>query len=322
MSAATIPLHDLHPAPDDFLGEVLAGLRAEPKTLPCKYFYDARGSEIFDRICELEEYYPTRTEVGILERYADEIANRLGPECALIEFGSGSSLKTRLLLAALEHPAAYLPIDISREHLLGAAEHIAKRFEKLLVRPICADFAGTLSLPELPDKPRNKVVFFPGSTIGNFAPEPRLALLRRIADLCAPEGGSLLIGIDLQKEVATLERAYDDAQGVTRDFNLNLLERINRELGGDIDLPSFAHRAVYNADEERIEMHLVSQLEQRIRLSGEAIQLRTGESIRSECSYKFTIPGFADLAGKAGFELESVWTDERDHFAVLLLRTR
>jgi dimethylhistidine N-methyltransferase len=322
MTAPAIPLHDLHPAPDDFRGEVLAGLREQPKTLPCKYFYDARGSEIFDRICELEEYYPTRTEVGILERYRDEIADRLGPDCALIEFGSGSSLKTRLLLGALERPAVYLPIDISREHLLGAAEHIAKRFPSLLVRPVCADFAGILSLPDLPDTARNQVVFFPGSTIGNFAPEPRLALLRRIAHQCAPEGGSLLIGIDLQKDVATLERAYNDAEGVTRDFNLNLLERINRELGAGIDVGSFEHRAVYNAGEERIEMHLVSRLEQRVRLSGASIDFRAGESVRTECSYKFAIPAFADLAGQAGFELESVWTDERDHFAVLLLRTR
>ena len=252
MSAPAIRVHDLHPAPEDFLGEVVAGLESSPKTLPCKYFYDARGSEIFDRICELEEYYPTRTEVGILERNAGEIAEHIGPECALIEFGSGSSLKTHLLLSALERPAAYLPIDISREHLMGAAEQIAKRFPELLVRPICADFAGSLSLPPLPATARRKVVFFPGSTIGNFAPEPRLALLRRIADLCAPGGGSLLIGIDLQKEVAILERAYNDSQGVTRDFNLNLLDRINRELGADIDADSFEHRALYNAEEERI----------------------------------------------------------------------
>ncbi|MBW2275672.1 MAG: L-histidine N(alpha)-methyltransferase [Deltaproteobacteria bacterium] len=321
MTTPAIPLHDLHPAPDDFLGEVLAGLQAQPKTLPCKYFYDARGSEIFDRICELEEYYPTRTEVGILERYGDEIADRLGADCALIEFGSGSSLKTRLLLLALERPAAYLPIDISRDHLMSAAEHIAKRFPGLVVRPICADFAGTLSLPELPDTVRSKVVFFPGSTIGNFAPEPRLALLRRIAAVCAPKGGSLLIGIDLQKDVATLERAYNDARGVTRDFNLNLLERIKRELNADIDVSAFEHRALYSAREERIEMHLVSRLAQRIQLADASIDFRAGESVRTECSYKFAIPGFADLAARAGFELESVWSDELDHFAVLLLRT-
>jgi len=321
MTAHAIALHDLHPTPDDFLGEVLSGLREQPKTLPCKYFYDAHGSALFDRICELEEYYPTRTEVQILERHGYEIAKGLGPQCAVIEFGSGSSLKTHLLLSALDRPAAYIPIDISRNHLRAAAERIAAQFPDLCVRPTCADFAAELSLPMLPRSVRHRVVFFPGSTIGNFALAPRLALLQRIVSVLGAEGGTLLIGLDLKKDVATLERAYNDAEGVTRDFNLNLLHRINRELGANFDTRRFEHRAFYNETESRIEMHLLSRVAQRVAVPPASFDLRAGESIRTECSYKFSIAEFGDLAAKVGLVPGSAWTDDYARFAILSLRT-
>ncbi len=321
MTAPAIAIHDLHPTPNDFLGEVLAGLRKQHKTLPCKYFYDARGSALFDRICESGEYYPTRTELRILERHGHEIAETLGPQCALIEFGSGRSLKTQLLLSALDRPKAYVPIDISRDHLRAAAERIAARFPHLCVRPTCADFAGKLSLPALPHSVRRRVVFFPGSTIGNFAPAPRLALLQRIVSLLEPEGGTLLIGLDLIKDVATMERAYNDAGGLTREFNLNLLHRINNELGANFHTRLFEHHALYNEAESRIEMHLVSRMAQHVEVPPLRFSLRAGESIRTECSYKFSIAAFGDEAGKVGLVPEVAWTDEYAHFAILSLRT-
>ncbi|MCG8589437.1 MAG: L-histidine N(alpha)-methyltransferase [Proteobacteria bacterium] len=321
MSEPAIPLHDLHPEPDDFRSEVMDGLRASPKTLPCKYFYDERGSQLFDQICEADEYYPTRTEVQILRDHADELGAALGPECAVVEFGSGSSTKTHLLLRALTEPVAYVPVDISREHLMQAARRLAMAFPDLPVRPVCADFTGELSLPALAREPRRTIVFFPGSTIGNFALEPRRTLLARIARLTGP-GGGLLIGIDLKKDSATLEPAYNDRAGITRDFNLNLLHRINRELDGDFDTDSFTHSAFYNQDQGRIEMHLVSGAEQTVSIGDDSVAFEKGESIRTECSYKFAVDEFGALASEAGFRLEATFSDPLQRFAVLWLETQ
>jgi len=314
-----MPLHDLHPEPDDMFAEVVDGLSAEHKTLPCKYFYDARGSRLFDRICELEEYYPTRTEVGILEARGAEIAAAVGDRSLVIELGSGSSTKTEILLDALDHPAGYVPIDISRDHLTEAAERIANRFPGLPVWPVCADFNATLELPRIGVEAAPRLVFFPGSTIGNFDERGRLALLRRMHGLCGPEGGRLLIGIDLIKDAKRLESAYDDAKGVTAAFNLNLLRRINRELDADFDVSRFAHRARFDARAARVEMHLVSEEAQTVEIDGRRFRFQAGESICTEHSYKFTVRGFATLAVRAGWSLERWWTDSDRLFAILLL---
>jgi dimethylhistidine N-methyltransferase len=321
-TASLLPLHDLHPEPDDMLGEVVRGLESEPKSLPCKYFYDQRGSRLFDRICELDEYYPTRTEIGILEDRAGEIAERIGDGRWVVELGSGSSIKTRILLRALGTAEGYVPIDISREHLLEAAGRIAEHFPSIAVHPVCADFNADLSLPRevARQSAGRRVLFFPGSTIGNFGPAARLALLHRLRRLCGPERGQLLIGIDLIKDVKRLESAYNDAEGVTAAFNLNLLSRINRDLGADFEPERFEHRAFFVREENRIEMHLVSSTDQRTRIDGHTFEFESGESICTEYSYKFTIEDFARLAERADFRLEASWQDEEDLFAILLLR--
>ena len=257
-AALAMPLHDLHPEPDDLFSEVIAGLRAERKTLPCKYFYDAEGSRLFDRICKLDEYYPTRTEIGILRRHASEIADHIGEKALVIELGSGSSTKTHGLIRALASPAGYIPVDISRDHLTEAAERIASQFPGLPVWPVCADFNVEFDLPEYGVVESQRLIFFPGSTIGNFDITARLTLLRRMIGLCGTRGGRLLIGIDLVKDIARLENAYDDAEGVTAAFNRNLLHRINRELESNFDPDRFMHRAHFDTDQSRIEMHLVS----------------------------------------------------------------
>jgi L-histidine N-alpha-methyltransferase len=316
-----MPVHDLHPAPADLHSEVVAGLRAKEKTLPCKYFYDAEGSRLFDLICELEEYYPTRTEVRILETRAEAIAEAIGPEALVIELGSGSSTKTHGLLGALDRPAGYLPVDISREHLTEAAERIAAEFPDLPVQPVCADFNGEIDLPDHGMDATRRLIFFPGSTIGNFDESARKALLERMVDLCDDGGGQLLIGIDLIKDVDRLERAYDDSKGVTAAFNRNLLHRINRELDSNFEPDRFDHRACFRADASRIEMHLVSQIEQTVEIDGEEFEFESGENICTEHSYKFTIEGFAASASEVGWSIQHSWTDEDQLFAILLLRT-
>jgi len=316
-----LTLHDLHPAPDDMRGDILAGLRSTPRTLPCKYFYDERGSALFDAICELDEYYPTRTETAILERHAGDMAAAMGEGALVIELGSGSSTKTPLLLGALDRPAGYVPIDISREHLLGAAGRIRDGFSDLPVWPVCADFTTPLDLPTFDVAPSKRFVFFPGSTMGNFDPAGRRRLLNQIVSLCAPEGGGLLIGLDLLKDRETLEAAYNDRHGTTADFNLNLLERVNRELGSDFDLAGFDHHAPFNADEGRIEMHLVSRADQTVTIGDAHFELGAGERICTEHSYKFSLEAFASLAAEVGLEQKAVWTDADRLFAVALFET-
>jgi dimethylhistidine N-methyltransferase len=313
-----VRLHDIEPERKRFCDDVVAGLRCSPKTLPCKYFYDERGSRLFERICELDEYYLTRTELAILERSVAEMARCLGPRCMVIEPGSGSATKTRLLLEALEAPVAYVPVDISRDVLLRSAESIDGTHPDLEVLPVCADFTQPFALPAPTCVPARRVVYFPGSTIGNFDPPQVVRFLARLRRLCAPSG-AVLVGADLRKDRKLLEAAYDDARGVTAEFNLNLLLRINRELGADFDLGRFRHRAVWNEAPGRVEMHLVSQAEQSVRVDGEAFCFAPGEAIHSESSYEYDLDGFAGLAGAAGLAVARVWLDERRWFSVQYL---
>ena len=313
-------LHDLSPARDDFRGQVLHGLSQSRKQLPCKFFYDRTGSELFDRICDLPEYYLTRTELGILESHVREMAEIIGERCLLVEYGSGSSLKTRLLLEHLCDPAGYVPLDISREHLLGAAAKLSSLFPALPVLPVCADYTRAFDLPRVEGAART-VVYFPGSTIGNFDPHEAGAFLRAAADRCGP-GGGLLIGVDLKKDPAVLHAAYNDSAGVTAAFNLNILARINRELDGNFDLARFAHYAFYNPRLGRIEMHLVSRDDQTVSAADHRFVFREGETIFTESSYKYTPDEFQSLAGSSGWTVEKVWTDASRAFSVQYLTVR
>ena len=290
-----------------FARDVLAGLRATPQTLPCKYFYDARGSELFEHICELDAYYLTRTELEIMHTDADAIAAAIGADAVIIEFGSGSGSKARLLLESLHTPRCYAPIEICREALQASAAELSRRFPQLAVVPTNADYTTELSL-DLPDGGR-RVVYFPGSTIGNFESDEVAAFLRRVAQLVGP-GGGFLVGVDLVKDPAILLRAYDDEEGVTAEFNLNVMHRINRELAADIDVRAFRHEARYRAEVGRVEMHLVCARAHEATVAGERVAFRAGESIHTENSQKYTLDGFADLCAAAGLEGQVVWLDD------------
>jgi dimethylhistidine N-methyltransferase len=292
-------------------------LSHERKRLPPKLFYDQRGSRLFDAITELPEYYPTRTEIQILRDHGAEMADRLGRDNVLIELGSGSSLKIQILLDALR-PRVYVPVDISKAHLLESAQALAERFPALAIRAACADYSGPFELP-LESEWKELAAFFPGSSIGNFDPHEARAFLKRVARVLGP-GGRLLIGVDLRKDRSILNAAYNDAQGVTAAFNLNLLARINRELGADFDLDAFGHRAFFDERESRIEMHLVSLADQRVRIGGHVFDFRRSESIHTENSYKYGIDDFQRLARAAGLVSEQVWTDEHALFSVHCLR--
>lgn len=299
-----------------FRNDVWAGLACSPKQLPCKYFYDKRGSELFDRICLLDEYYLTRAELAITERHATEMGEQIGDGVMLVEFGSGSSVKTRYLLDALPRAAAYVPVDISGEHLQQAAAEIAADYPRVEVLPVCADFTELFALPLATRSISHVAVYFPGSTIGNFLPERATKLLANIAGLCGP-GGGLLIGIDLKKDPAKIHAAYNDALGVTAEFNLNLLRRINRELDADFQLGSFRHQALYSAERGRVEIDLVSTERQVVRVAGRVFELEAGEPINTEYSHKYTVEEFSALAAPAGFVLHREWTDAERNFAVL-----
>jgi dimethylhistidine N-methyltransferase len=320
-SAAEPVLHDESPEREQFLAEALTGLSRPQKQLPCKYFYDECGSRLFERICGLDEYYPTRVELAIMRSHAAAMADAVGPRALLVEYGSGSSAKTRVLLDHLARPVAYVPVDISRASLVAAASALAARHPEIEVLPVCADFTRDFALPRPARRPARTVAYFPGSTIGNFAPARAVALLGGIAARCK-SGGGLLIGVDLKKDPAVLERAYDDAAGVTAAFNLNVLARMNRELGADFDLRRFSHRAPWVPEEGRIEMHLVSEVDQVVRLGGRAIRFRAGESICTEYSHKYDLPEFAALADAAGFDVVRVWTDPERLFSVQYLEAR
>lgn len=300
----------------DFLHDVISGLNDEPKTLPCKYFYDKRGSELFDQICELPEYYLTRAEANIMRRYAGEMAAQIDRGVRLVEYGSGSSTKTRLLLDHLIDPAAYVPVDISAEHLEETARDLRANYPHIEILPVAADFTQPFELPQPRQTPTHTAVYFPGSTIGNFEREAAAALLRQMAGHC-DRGGGLLIGVDLKKDTATLEAAYNDAQGVTDAFNRNMLRRINRELDADFAIDEFQHVAEYNADAGRIEIFLESQGEQRVNVDGHEFDFDDGERIVTEHSHKYTIDEFSELAGSAGFVHHRHWSDSSDRFAVI-----
>ena len=302
----------------DFGRDVANGLTRPQKDVPPKYFYDAEGSRLFEAITELDEYYPTRTELALLRRAADEIAAEIPKDAALVEFGSGASLKTRIVLDAAPQVAVYAPIDISPAALDAAARDIRRDYPKLTVAPLAEDFTRALELPA-EARGRPVVGFFPGSTIGNFRPEEARAFLTGARRLLG-KGAAFLVGIDLVKPERTLVAAYDDALGVTAAFNKNLLARINRELGGDFDLDAFAHRAVWNARESRIEMHLVSLKAQTVRVAGETYRFEPGETLHTENSYKFTLEGFEALAADAGWQKEREWTSSTPAFGIVLLR--
>jgi L-histidine Nalpha-methyltransferase len=309
------------PPHDELTDDVIEGLRKSPKELSPVWFYDELGSFLFDSICELPEYYVTRTEVGIMDAHAAEMAYCIGPQAALIEFGSGTSLKTRLLLDVLDEPVAYVPVDISRDHLLDAAGDLARDYPALQVRPVCADFTQPFELPRRVAAAQRRVVYFPGSTLGNFTHEQAQGLLARIRKMIGRNGG-LLIGIDLRKDPGVLQRAYDDAAGVTAEFNLNALRHLNRELGSDFDLKAFEHCAVWVEDESRIEMHLVSKRDQVVNVRGERIAIGRGEHLRTEYCHKYTLEGFADLAARADLAVTRVWMDVEKKFSVQLLEPR
>lgn len=300
----------------DNLCEVLAGLGQFPKFISSKFFYDVRGSELFDKICELPEYYLTRTEIGIMRRYVVEITAAIGPQASLIEFGSGSSMKIRILLEHLELLAAYVPVDISRDYLVAAADRIQREFPLVEVLPVAADFTQPFELPDPKVMPVRNVVYFPGSTIGNFSPDAAQNLLRVMYGE-AGENGALLIGIDRQKDRSELESTYNDSAGVTAEFNLNILCRINRELGANFDLSRFRHRAIYNDTAGRIEMYLDSVCEQVVIIDGQEISFTAGEAILTEHSHKYTLEGFAEMVGSAGFAVHNIWSDPDEKFSVL-----
>lgn len=312
-TATALKFQDNHPTESDFAQEAIDGLLATPKKIAPKFFYDETGSRLFDAICRTEEYYPTRTESSIIKDNVDDIARHIGRGCLLVEPGSGNSAKVRELLEAVK-PHSYLPMDISKLFLRKEAEKLAAEFPWLNVHAVCSDFTVSMDIPFYPEGV-HRVAFFPGSSIGNFEPSEATNFLRKIRGMVGQEGG-LLIGVDLKKESILLNAAYNDAKGVTAKFNMNLLVRMNRELGANFDTNSFKHHAFYNALAGRIEMHLVSTKDQTVQISDNSIEFGRGETIHTENSYKYTVPEFQVVAEAAGFKLKTVWTDENNWFSL------
>jgi dimethylhistidine N-methyltransferase len=313
VSAPNVHFHDAHPALGDSRSELLEGLAQEQKVVDPKWFYDAAGSDLFEQITQLPEYYPTRTEIGILTDNRQAIAERCGAGCLFIEPGSGSCEKARLLLDDLR-PAAYVPLDISADFLLESATQLGREYPWLPVHAVCADFNESWPFPDdLPDGRR--VVFYPGSTIGNLEPAAARDFLRRVRQLIG-DGGGLLIGVDLHKSSQRLHDAYNDASGITAQFNLNVLNRLNDLLDAEFDSALFRHKAFYNTDEKRIEMHLVSERKHSVFCNGSRIDFDHGETIHTENSYKYTVDGFAELAASAGLTLQQSWLDDERLFSV------
>lgn len=315
-----VEVDDQQPGRAALLADVLRGLSATPKRLPSKYFYNARGSELFERICEQPEYYPTRVELAIMRDNIDAIAAALGPSVRLVEYGSGSGLKTRLLLGHLKAPVAYLPVEISHSALADSIADLAREFPGVEMLPVCADFTQPIELPRAQRAPRRTVVYFPGSTLGNFAPEDAERLLRQMRVEAGQGGGTekggVLIGVDLVKDKPTLEAAYNDDAGVTAAFTLNLLVRLNDELGADFDLAGFHHRARYNPLAGRIETHIVSDRDQVVHVADRAFHFAEGEAMLVEYSCKYTLEGFARMAARAELVVDTVWTDPESQFSV------
>ncbi len=299
----------------DFVADVVAGLSSNPRALPCKYFYDERGAALFQKICELPEYYITRTEIDILDRNRAEIASQLGPNIQLIGLGTGAGTKTRILIEALTNPAVYVPVDISETQLRESTALFWKIFPELEILPVCADYLQPVVLPQARRKAARNIVYFPGSTIGNFGPDEAIEFLRRAANVCRENGG-LLLGVDLKKDAGVIEAAYNDSAGITARFNLNLLERVNRDLGADFDIDQWQHRAIYNSNAGRIEMYLISEVDQFVHVAEHKFHFRRGEKITTEYSYKYAPEEFAALAGKAGFEFAHMWSDDARLFGV------
>lgn len=316
---SAVQVLDLQPAAEDILGEVLAGLRCTPKTLPSKLFYDARGSALFEQICAQPEYYLTRTELGILQTRMPAIASAIGERALVLEFGSGSGIKTLRLLESLESVAGYIPIDISKAALTASAAALRQAFPDLPILPICADFTQPIELPDSPRPVRRRLMFFPGSTLGNFAPAAALTLLRRMRSLVGP-GGLLLLGVDMKKDPARLEAAYNDAAGITAAFTLNLLTRLNRELGADFDIGQFGHRARYHLLAGRIETHLVSRCTQKVSINGDHFVFREAEAMLVEYSTKYAHSDIQRLAGQSGFRVIEVFSDDEGDFSLQLLQ--
>lgn len=314
---ANISFIDSHPRATDARQQVIGGLLQEQKVIEPKWFYDETGSQLFDRITRLPEYYPTRTERHILETSRDEIGQYCGRDCVFIEPGSGNCAKARLLFDTL-HPAVYVPVDISADFLLEAAEQVALEYPWLPVLAVCADFSRDWSYVEQLPAGR-RLVFYPGSTIGNLDPDNAIVFLRQVASVLGEDGGAL-IGVDLHKPTARLEAAYNDSAGVTAAFNINVLDRINDMFGAVFDPSLFEHRAFYDEDRQRIEMHLVSRCAQQLNFDGQPIDFFEGETIHTESSYKYTVHGFADLAASAGLTLKHTWTDDERLFSVHYLQ--
>ena len=303
---------DDHQPGNELLADALAGLVGTPKRLPSKYFYDARGSRLFERICEQPEYYPTRVELAIMRAHVGDIATTLGHDVRMVEYGSGSGLKTRLLLQHLASPVAYVPVEISRSALARSVALLGRDFPAIEMLPVCADFTQPIKLPRAARAPRQTVVYFPGSTLGNFDPGDALRLLREMHAEAGQGGGTLpggvLIGVDLVKDTATVEAAYNDAAGVTAEFTLNLLTRLNRELGADFDLGGFHHRARWHPLAGRIETHIVSNRAQDVHVGSHAFRFAEGEAMLVEYSCKYTLEGFARLAARGGLRVDRVWS--------------
>jgi L-histidine N-alpha-methyltransferase len=312
--ASEVQFHDFEPGEESFRQALVDGLGQARKAIPCRFLYDARGSALFDAICEQPEYYPTRTELAILRRHADDIAALVGPDARLIELGSGSSLKVRLLLSALASPAAYVPVDISRGHLRTAAEAIAADYPDLAVHAVCADYGRPFALPALPGEGR-RLGFYPGSTIGNFTPEEARIFRAAGAGRLGP-GAGMLVGVDLKKDAAVLDAAYDDAAGVTAQFSLNLLVRANRELGADFAVDQFVHEARYRPELGCVEINLRSLRAQSVTIAGKRFDFAADERVHVEDSYKYEVDEFSRLARAAGFASQAVWTDPDHLFSV------
>ena len=314
-----LELTDLHPSTDDIAGDVLRGLASNPKRLPSKYFYDRRGSELFEAITRQPEYYPTRVELALLEERGPQISAAVGPHAHVVEYGSGSGRKTRLLLDALDDPVAYTPIEISRSALTASAERLDREFGDIQVLAVLADFTRAVPLPRPARPASTALVFFPGSTLGNFTRAESVRLLEAMRDTMGMDGAAL-VGIDLEKDPAVIEAAYNDAAGVTAEFTLNLLRRLNRDVGSDFDLDAFAHRARYLADEGRIVTTLESLRDQVVTVDGRAFAFAAGEEMHVEQSQKYTDARFEALAAEAGLRVVERWNDGRDWFGLRLLR--
>lgn len=305
---------------NDFLNDVIEGLSQNPKTLKPKYFYDNRGAQLFTEICTTPEYYPTRTEIKILNQNAEDIASQIGDNTALIEYGSGALEKIKILLNFLNEPVGLIPVDISEDQLFASAKNLENLYPDLEILPVAADFTKPIPIPEFSHPPKRYVAFFPGSTIGNFEPDLAIQFLEGVTKTIGLDG-LLLIGFDLKKDIETLLAAYDDQRGITSSFNKNLLSRINDELGGNFNLDTFEHVARYNENKGRIEMHLKSTTEQTVSINKELFEFLEGETIHTENCYKFTKESFTAMSSKAGLYPVKTWTDDQNLFAVMLLRT-